>query len=82
MGIWNQGRGVKEKYQGKDREGGGPVSLNNRKYEHKNSSYWDQVDWVAALAPNEGTIPQWLCCISDSDKPPDNEDRYGNLDHS
>ena len=56
MGHQNQGRGVAYKYQGKYKEGGGPISLDDRKEGHKNSAYWEQVDWVAASESNVGTI--------------------------
>ena len=50
----HQRRGVTEKSQGKDREWGGPVSLDDRKEGHQNSSYWEQVDWVADSESNGG----------------------------
>ena len=40
--ISNQGRGLRgEIFQGKDRERVGPVSLDDRKERHDNSSYWE-----------------------------------------
>ena len=80
VGRQHRGRGIAEKSQGKDREGGGPISLDNRKEGHQNLSYWDKVYWFAASASNGGTISLWQCCISDSGELPDNESGYGNLD--
>ena len=45
------------KYQGKDREEGRYFILDNRNEGHQNSSYWDQVYWVAALVSNGGSYP-------------------------
>ena len=50
----HRGRGVADKYQGKDIEGGGHVSLDDCKEGHQNSPYWDHVDWVADSEYNGG----------------------------
>ena len=49
MGHQYQGRVVADTYQGKDIEGGGHVSLDDRNKGHQNLSYWDQVDRFRAF---------------------------------
>ena len=51
VGYQYGGRGVAEKSQGKDREGGGPVRLDNRKEGHQFFSYWDRVYRARAIIP-------------------------------
>ena len=47
----HQGGFITETIQGKDREGGLPVSLDGRKEGHKNLSYWEQVDRARSIVP-------------------------------
>ena len=50
------GKGVIEKSQGEDREGGELIILYDPKEGHQNLSDWDQFNWVSVSASISGTI--------------------------